>query len=406
MNIKTLALSCAILPLSGLGAWAANCTPALSAGATITCTGSTLDGLVSGSLDDVTITVETGALLSNTADHAIKLDDRITVTNSGVITSSAKDGINTDKDLHLVNRGAIIGADEGVQADDRLLLDNYGTIIGADEGVEGGDDSAIYNEGTITGVDDAVQLATGAYIENHGTIANVYAGGTDPQDAIDLDDGEIFNLGTITSTYDAAIDFDANVANDATPAEAAGDAFGQGYVYNTGTIAGKQGVTTDHRANSEQYIETYGLISGWDGTALDLYGGEDTVYLGVGSVIDGASFFGTGDDYLIFDLSGAALTTDLFDGGDDFDTVSFTDYLFADIASFSWTNDVLELVFNTGFTTYLSSWERYAFATDTGVDVYDVSAFLPAVPVPAPFVMLGSALGAFGLIRRRRARRA
>lgn len=405
MKLKTLALSCAILPLSGLGAWAANCTPALSSGASITCTGSTTTGLVGGSLDDVTIVIEPGAQVSNSGDHAIKLDDRISITNSGTISSTAKDGINADKDLHLLNHGAIIGADEGVQADDRLLLDNYGTISGGDEGIEGGDDSVIYNEGTITGVDDVINLTTGATIENYGIIANTATAGDEPQDAIDLDAGAITNFGTISSTYDAAIDFDANVADDATPTEAAGAAYDDSTIYNAGAIVGKQGIITDHRANSAQHITNFGLISGTDGVALDLYGGDDSAYLGTGSVIDGASFFGAGDDYVVFDL-GAPVTTDLFDGGDDVDTVVFYDYVFADITDYSWAGAVLELNFVTGFTTYLTNWESYVFATDAGFDVYDVSAFLPAVPLPAPVLMLGSALGAMGLVRRRRARRA
>lgn len=401
MNLKTLALTSALIPLSGLAAWA-DCAPALVSGADITCTGTTTTGLRDDTADGVSITVTAGAALSHASKHTIELDDDATVTNAGTISSGGKDAIHTDKRLSVLNTGTITGADEAIQADDDLVVENYGQIIGADEGIEGAADSTIYNEGTITGVDDAIQVSTGAYIENHGVIANVYGGGADPQDGIDIDDGTIWNTGTISSSYDAAIDFDANVADDTTPAEASGDAFAASSIYNTGVIAGKQGIITDHRANSEQVIENYGLISGWDGTALDLYGGDDTVYLGAGSHVVGTSYFGSGDDYLIFDIGGAIETTDLFDGGDDFDTVLFQDYLFADITSFVWEGDVLELIFSGGFTTYLANWESYVFVRDDVVETYSNAAFLPAVPLPAPLLMLGSALGALGLIRRRR----
>jgi len=402
MNFKTLALTSALIPMSGLAAWA-DCTPSLADNAVITCTDSTTSSLRDDTADNVTITVIAGATLSHGSKHTIELDDDATIVNDGTISSGGKDAIHTDKRLSVLNTGTITGVDEAIQADDDLDVENYGQIIGGDEGIEGGANSTIYNEGRITGIDDAIQVSTGAYIENRGLIANLYAGGDDPQDGIDIDDGTIVNFGTISSTFDAAIDFDANVESDDTPTEAAGDAFAASLIYNAGTISGKQGIITDHRANSEQVIVNTGVIEGWDGTALDLYGGDDTVYLGNGGKLLGASYFGSGDDYLIFDIGGVNETTDLFDGGEDFDTVFFSDYLFADIASFAWANNVLELIFNTGFTTYLTNWESYVFARGDTVEYYDTSAFLPSVPLPAPLLMLGSALGALGLMRRRRA---
>jgi len=309
-------------------------------------TGAVIDAEDQGILvkDDVEITND-GSVASED-DHAIEADDDVILTNNGVITSEAKDGVHVDKDAVIVNNGTITGGDEGIQAGEGTTITNNGSITGGDRGIDAeeddvtvtnagtveaesdgirvgangdvtntangvidaGDDGIqageysmvvndgtifagkegvnandygviVINRGTINSVDDAINAGSGATIVNTGTL---YVTGV--QDGIDLDDGTVLNSGTIISVGgEDGIDFDENGT-------------GPSLVTNSGFISGHIGINADEADSADQTILNTGTIIGTGGTAVALRGGNDTLKVGTGSLIDGLIDLGSGDN--------------------------------------------------------------------------------------------------------------
>ncbi|WP_370322840.1 beta strand repeat-containing protein [Oricola sp.] len=309
-------------------------------------TGAVIDADDQGILvkDDVGITND--GSVGSKDDHAIEGDDDVTVTNNGDIVSVSKDGIHVDKDAVIVNNGTITGGDEGIQAGERSTITNNGSITGDDRGIDAeeddvtvtnagsvgaesdgirvgadgnvtntadgvinaGDDgiqagensrvvnngkifagkegvnaneygATVINNGTINSVDDAINAAGGATIVNTGTL---YVTGV--QDGIDLDDGNVLNTGTIISVGgEDGIDFDENGT-------------GPSFVTNSGHISGHIGINADEADMADQTILNTGTLIGTGGTAVALRGGNDTLQVGSGSLIDGLIDLGAGNN--------------------------------------------------------------------------------------------------------------
>lgn len=329
-------------------------------------TGAVVDAEDQGILvkDDVEITND--GSVGSEDDHAIEADDDVTVTNNGDITSDSKDGIHVDKDAVIVNNGTIDGADEGIQAGEGSTITNNGAITGGDRGIDAEEDdvtvtnagsvgaasdgirvgangnvtntaqgvidagedgiqagansmvvnngtifagkegvnaneygATVINNGTINSVDDAINAAGGATIVNTGTL---YVTGV--QDGIDLDDGTVLNTGTIISVGgEDGIDFDE-------------DGTGPSMVTNSGFISGHIGINADEADGADQTIFNTGMIIGTGGTAVALRGGNDTLQVGTGSLIDGLIDLGTGDNTfeIVGPVSGVfALADDNYD---------------------------------------------------------------------------------------------
>ncbi|PTE19783.1 hypothetical protein C5F48_21065 [Cereibacter changlensis JA139] len=244
------------------------------------------------------------------ADRGIDGDDftGLQIRNSGVITGTDSDGLRIGADATVRNSGTITGGDDGVQVGSDSLVVNSGTITAfGGEGINGNEDGvSVENSGTIIALDDGLNLADDAYVLNTGTILS---NGTE-QDAVDLDSGTVINHGTMLSlaALDGdGIDFDAG-------------ATAAGFVLNTGRIEGARGVNADDLDTVSQTVTNYGAITGRNGTAIFLAGGDDVVELGTGSRINGAIDLGEGTDTFrllspvqgVFDFGSAP---EVFDAG-------------------------------------------------------------------------------------------
>lgn len=292
----------AALALPGAAAAQSACLPAAPGdGDSVVCNG-TGTGIVDDGLDDATILVEAGAVISG-ADQGFEFDDDVTFTNHGTITGLGDhgvqgdngvsilntgtitgdgDGVNIDNDGQLINEGTIIGADDGVQLEENASVVNRasGVIRGADEGVNiNTDNASLINYGTIEAGDDGVNAARNATIVNYGLITST--GGA--QDGVDLDSGEVVNHGTILAVgVEDGIDFDPSP--DASRVE------------NTGRIEGNIAINTDPADTGAQTVVNSGALIGRGGTALDLGAGDDALVLLRGWRVEGLVEMGDGTD--------------------------------------------------------------------------------------------------------------
>lgn len=366
----------------------------------------TNSGEVDGSDEGIDIRGANGSI-TNEGTGTITGDDRgidadevsgITITNRGTITGEDSDAVRLGDDGTVTNAaGATIsGADEAIQAGDDFTLDNDGTIEADDEGIEAGDGATFTNTGTITAVDDAIQTNALVSITNSGTVSS------SANDAIDIDNGSVVNLGTIIGLDGGEDGIDFDPAVDSTIVSTVANAGGA-------VIEGAIGINTDPANLSSQAVTNNGRITGRSGVAMALGAGEDNVFTQKDGIFEGLVDLGADDDLLWLDGDQAALVGGgaLFDGGEGTDTLVTYGLGFDDIVAVAFLSGFgpsAYTVTTRNSDTTLSLVRLLNFENlllNPQGEVYALADLVAPVPLPASGALLVGGLGALALARRR-----
>lgn len=276
-----------------------------------------LDALRSDAVK-TTIINRAGGLIRGEASDGMKTGANATVTNYGEISTGDSltadqkfDGIDIDTatGVSITNYGVISGGRHGITTDLGATLVNYGQITGRNGSGFGSDgDGTVINHGTITGAyaglqangdGDGVDIDNLAHIENYGTIQGVGAGGVDKggfangSEGIALGGGYILNAnGALISGADSAILVDDGSGNSGLAATT---------LENFGSIEGLNGFGVKFVGEFADSVINAGTISGSNGLALDLGGGNDNLTLRNGSRFIGVVDGGSGTDRVLME---------------------------------------------------------------------------------------------------------
>jgi subtilase-type serine protease len=264
-----------------------------------------------------TIINRQGGLIRGDLSDGMKTGSNATITNYGEISTGDSvtaddkfDGIDVDSatGVNITNYGLISGGRHGITTDLGATLTNYGTIIGRNGSGFGSDgNGTVINYGTLTGANnglqpdgdgDGVDIDLIGHIENYGTIQGVGASGSkdgfaNNSEGIALGGGYVLNgLHSMISG-----------ANNGILVDDGGDGPGAGatYLENHGTIQGLGGFGVKFVGEFADQVINDGLISGSNGLALDLGGGDDSLTLRAGSRFVGMVDGGTGNDTVLMD---------------------------------------------------------------------------------------------------------
>ncbi|WP_460066518.1 autotransporter outer membrane beta-barrel domain-containing protein [Pseudomonas sp. S2_H08] len=265
-----------------------------------------------------TIINRVGGLIRGDASDGMKTGANATITNYGEISTGDShnadekfDGIDIDSasGVNVTNYGVISGGRHGITTDLGATLINYGQITGRNGSGFGSDgDGTVINHGTITGAysglqangdGDGVDIDKIAHIENYGTIQGVGAGGVDKggfangSEGIALGGGSILNASNaLISGADSAILVDDG---------SGGSGLAATTLENFGTIQGLNGFGVKFVGDFADNVINGGTISGSNGLALDLGGGNDSLTLRNGSRFVGVVDGGSGYDRVVMD---------------------------------------------------------------------------------------------------------
>ncbi len=265
-----------------------------------------------------TIINRTGGLIRGDASDGMKTGANATITNYGEISTGDShnadekfDGIDIDSasGVSVTNYGVISGGRHGITTDLGATLVNYGQITGRNGSGFGSDgDGTVINHGTITGAysglqangdGDGVDIDKIAHIENYGTIQGVGAGGVDKggfangSEGIALGGGYILNASkALISGADSAILVDDG---------SGGSRLAATTLENFGSIQGLNGFGVKFVGEFADTVINGGTISGSNGLALDLGGGNDNLTLRTGSRFVGVVDGGSGYDRVVMD---------------------------------------------------------------------------------------------------------
>ena len=265
-----------------------------------------------------TIINRAGGLIRGEASDGMKTGANATITNYGEISTGDShnadqkfDGIDIDTatGVSITNDGVISGGRHGITTDLGATLVNYGQITGRNGSGFGSDgDGTVINHGTITGAyaglqangdGDGVDIDKIAHIENYGTIQGVGAGGVDKggfangSEGIALGGGYIFNAsGALISGANSAI-----LVDDGSD----GSGLAATTLENFGTVQGLDGFGVKFVGEFADNVVNGGTLSGSNGLALDLGGGNDSLTLRNGSRFIGVVDGGSGYDRVVMD---------------------------------------------------------------------------------------------------------
>ncbi|SDT63405.1 autotransporter outer membrane beta-barrel domain-containing protein [Pseudomonas granadensis] len=276
-----------------------------------------LDALRSDAVK-TTIINRAGGLIRGEASDGMKTGANASLTNYGEISTGDShnadqkfDGVDIDtaSGVSITNYGVISGGRHGITTDLGATLINYGQVTGRNGSGFGSDgDGTVINHGTITGAysglqangdGDGVDIDNLAHIENYGTIQGVGAGGVDKagfangSEGIALGGGYILNAsGALISGADSAILVDDGSGNSGLAATT---------LENFGRIEGLNGFGVKFVGEFADSVINGGTISGSNGLALDLGGGDDRLTLRNGSRFIGIVDGGSGTDQVVMD---------------------------------------------------------------------------------------------------------
>jgi subtilase-type serine protease len=265
-----------------------------------------------------TIINRAGGLIRGDASDGIKTGANATISNYGEISTGDShnadekfDGIDIDSasGVSVTNYGVISGGRHGVTTDLGATLVNYGQITGRNGSGFGSDgDGTVINHGTITGAysglqangdGDGVDIDKIAHIENYGTLQGVGAGGVDKggfangSEGIALGGGYILNASNaLISGADSAILVDDG---------SGGSGLAATTLENFGNIQGLNGFGVKLVGEFADNVINAGTISGSNGLALDLGGGNDSLTLRNGSRFVGVVDGGSGYDRVVME---------------------------------------------------------------------------------------------------------
>ena len=270
--------------------------------------------------DDVNISLtnRAGGLIRGEFSDGIKTGANASILNYGEISSGDAltddnkfDGIDIDSatGVSVTNYGSISGGRHGITTDLGATLVNYGDVTGRNGSGFGSDgNGTVINHGTITGAysglkpngdGDGVDIDLIAHIENYGVIQGTGAGGVDKNGFANGSEGIALGGGYIFNAEGARV----SGANNAVLVDDGSDGSGLAAttLINNGTIKGLDGFGVKFVGEFEDVVINNGLISGSNGQALDLGGGNDRLTLGSASRFEGLVDGGSGYDRVTFD---------------------------------------------------------------------------------------------------------
>jgi outer membrane autotransporter protein len=265
-----------------------------------------------------TIINRAGGLIRGDASDGMKTGANATITNDGEISTGDAhnadekfDGIDIDSatGVTVTNYGTISGGRHGITTDLGATLTNYGQITGRNGSGFGSDgDGTVINHGIITGAysglqpngdGDGVDIDKLAHIENYGTIQGVGAGGVDKNGFANGSEGIALGGGYVLNAKDALI----SGANSAILVDdgSGGSGVAATTLENFGVIQGLDGFGVKFVGEFADSVINGGTLSGSDGLALDLGGGNDSLTLRNGSRFIGVVDGGSGVDRVVMD---------------------------------------------------------------------------------------------------------
>lgn len=270
--------------------------------------------------DGVTTTLinREGGLIRGEFSDGMKTGSNANILNLGEISSGDArtddnkfDGVDIDSatGVTVTNYGTISGGRHGITTDLSATLYNYGEVTGRNGSGFGSDgNGTVINHGTITGAysglktngdGDGVDIDLIAHIENYGVIQGTGAGGVDKNGFANGSEGIALGGGYVFNAQGARV----SGANNAVLVDDGSDGPGVAAttLINRGTIEGLDGFGVKFVGEFDDQVFNNGLISGSNGLALDLGGGNDTLTLGSASRFVGAVDGGSGIDRVVMD---------------------------------------------------------------------------------------------------------
>ena len=259
-----------------------------------------------------------GGLIRGEFSDGMKTGSNATILNYGEISTGDAlnddnkfDGVDIDSatGVTVTNYGTLSGGRHGITTDLGATLINYGDVTGRNGSGFGSDgDGTVINHGTITGAysglkpngdGDGVDIDLIAHIENYGVIQGTGAGGVDKNGFANGSEGIALGGGFIYNALGARV----SGANNAVLVDDGSDGSGLAAttLINNGTIQGQDGFGVKFVGEFEDVVFNNGLISGSNGQALDLGGGNDRLTLGSASRFDGLVDGGSGYDRVSLD---------------------------------------------------------------------------------------------------------